>query len=71
MRRALKTGQVLNTNSNSNSKRYLRWTRHRLLDVFNYTTPSPIPRRLDIIFNLKLELDQFTDKAVKVIAECE
>jgi len=42
--------------SDSKSKRYLRWHRHRLLDVFPYTPASPLPCRLDIIFDLEPEL---------------
>jgi len=34
-------------------KRYLRWQCHRLLNVWHHTPASPLPRRLDIIFDLK------------------
>jgi len=42
--------------SNSKSKRYLRWLRHRLLGVLPYTPASPLPCRLDFIFDLEPEL---------------
>jgi hypothetical protein len=38
------------------SKRYLRWLRHRSLDVLLVHLRRLSPRRLDFIFDLKMEL---------------
>jgi hypothetical protein len=46
----------LSAYSNSKSKRYLRWLRRRLLNVLFVRLRRLPPRRLDIIFDLKLEL---------------
>jgi hypothetical protein len=53
----------IGTDAGSKSKRYLRWQRRRLLNVWHHTPDAcpahagePLSRRIDIIFDLKAAL---------------